>query len=229
MAPYTTVVPKPLLPVGQRSILEIIIEQLVHQSVTDITISIGYLGHLIEAVIGDGSAWGAKISYVREVEPLGTAGPLGLLNPLSDDDELVVLNGDTLTDLALDDVVAARRASNAIIEVVAQARTTQIEFGVLDADEHGRLLALHEKPESTHLVSIGVYVVSARAANQVKAGQHLDFPQLITNNLDQHDGVHVFRFDGVWLDLGRLDDFAQAVETFEADPDRFLKAGRPLN
>jgi NDP-sugar pyrophosphorylase family protein len=229
MAPYTTVVPKPLLPVGQRSILEIIITQLVNQSITDITVSIGYLGHLIEAVIGDGSALGAKISYVREVDPLGTAGPLGLLSPLSDDDDLVVLNGDTLTDLTIADVVEARRRSGASIEVVAQTRTSQIDFGVLDVDGADRLVALHEKPESSHLVAIGVYVVSSAAVTQITPGQHIDFPQLISNNLGQPDGVHVHRFDGIWLDLGRLDDFAQAVETFEADPDRFLKAGRPLN
>jgi NDP-sugar pyrophosphorylase family protein len=229
MAPYTAVLPKPLLPVGQQSILEIIITQLVNQSICDITISIGYLGHLIEAVVGDGSALGAKISYVREVDPLGTAGPLGLLQPLSSDDDLVVLNGDTLTDLNIADVVAARRASGAVIEVVAQLRSHQIEFGVLDVDADGHLRTLHEKPTSMHLVAIGVYVVSSIAVAQVVAGTRLDFPELIAKNINQPGGVHVHVFDGTWLDLGRLDDFTQAVDTFESNRAAFLKVDSAVN
>ena len=222
LAPLTTIIPKPLVPVGHLSILEILITQLVHAGVTDVCISIGYLGHLIEAVMGDGSRLGASITYTRESTPLGTAGALGLLTDVEDDDLYLVLNGDTLTDLSFDRLLDAHRSANAAATIACHRRQIKGEFGVLEIGPRQELVGYSEKPIIEHVVSMGVNVVEGVHINrELKPPQFCNMPDLLVK-LSQTLTVHCYEHPGVWLDLGRVDDVRAANEMFAECADLFL-------
>src|SRR6478752_2288751 len=165
LKPYTVVIPKPLVPIGEMPILELLIRQLKAQGFDWITLSVGYLSTLIEAYCGDGSQWGVRLDYVRETEPLGTAGSLGLVEDL-EEDRLLVVNGDTLTDLDMGRVYREHDPGDGAT-ICSNRRSVAVEFGVLEADDAGRLKTYTEKPSLTYEVSMGVNVVSARAIHSV--------------------------------------------------------------
>ena len=221
LKPFTVVIPKPLVPIDQTPILEILVRQLKAQGFDRITLSVGYLSGLIQAYCGDGSAWDVELDYVREAEPLGTAGCLGQLDDLTEDRVLVV-NGDTFTDLDMAEVYREHDPTDAAT-VCANRRSVPTEFGVLEADGDGRLEAYIEKPEMTYDVSMGVNVLSAWAIDTfVEAGKALDMPDLLRRIMHAGGTVRVRRSDAYWLDLGRMSDLELAVDAFAADPSRFL-------
>jgi NDP-sugar pyrophosphorylase family protein len=221
LKPFTVVIPKPLVPIGEMPVLEILVRQLKAQGFDWITLSVGYLSTLIEAYCGDGSKWDVRLDYVREDEPLGTAGFLGLLDDLAED-RLLVVNGDTLTDLDMAQVYREHDPEDAAT-ICANRRSATIEFGVLDADDSGRLRTYTEKPTMSYEVSMGVNVLSASTiAAFVEPRVPLEMPDLL-RRIQAADGiVRVRRTDAYWLDLGRMSDLETAVETFAADPSRFL-------
>jgi NDP-mannose synthase len=221
LKPFTVVIPKPLVPIGEMPVLEILIRQLKAQGFDWITLSVGYLSTLIEAYCGDGSRWDVRLDYVREEEPLGTAGFLGLLDDLADD-RLLVVNGDTLTDLDMAQVYREHHPGDAAT-ICANRRSATIEFGVLDADDSGLLRTYTEKPTMSYEVSMGVNVLSASAIDSfVEPRVPLEMPDLL-RRIQAADGiVRVRHTDAYWLDLGRMSDLETAVETFAADPSRFL-------
>jgi NDP-sugar pyrophosphorylase family protein len=221
LTPYTAVIPKPLVPIGEIPILELLIRQLESQGFERITLSVGYLSSLIEAYCGDGSRWGIALDYVRETEPLGTAGFLGLLDDL-EEDRLLVVNGDTLTDLDMGSAYRDHDPSDGAT-ICSSRRSVLIEFGVLETDDSGRLLSYSEKPEVAYDVSMGVNVVSAWAIDaHVVAGDRLDMPDLLRRIQDAGGVVRVRDTDAYWLDMGRVSDLEAALETYAADPARFL-------
>jgi NDP-sugar pyrophosphorylase family protein len=221
LKPFTVVIPKPLVPIGEMPVLEILIRQLKAQGFDWITLSVGYLSTLIEAYCGDGSRWDVRLDYVREDEPLGTAGFLGLLDDLAED-RLLAVNGDTLTDLDMAQVYREHDPGDAAT-ICANQRSATIEFGVLDADESGRLQTYTEKPTMSYEVSMGVNVLSASTIEAfVEPRVPLEMPDLL-RRIQAADGiVRVRHTDAYWLDLGRMSDLEIAVETFAADPSRFL-------
>jgi len=222
LTPYTVVIPKPLVPIGEMPILELLVRQLKSQGFDQITLSVGYLSTLIEAYCGDGSRWGIGLDYVRETEPLGTAGFLGLLNDLTED-RLLVVNGDTLTDLDMGNAYREHDPADGAT-VYASRRSLPIDFGVLEVDDSGKLVSYAEKPEAVYDVSMGVNVLSTWAIEaHVTRGARLDMPDLLRRILDAGSVVRVRRTDAYWLDMGRLSDLETAVETFAADPGRFLR------
>jgi NDP-mannose synthase len=221
LRPFTVVIPKPLVPIDEMPILEILVRQLKAQGFDRITLSVGYLSGLIQAYCGDGSAWDVELDYVHEGDPLGTAGFLGQLDDLTED-RILVVNGDTFTDL---DMAKAYREHDPrdAATVCANRRSVPTEFGVLEADGDGRLEAYVEKPEMTYDVSMGVNVLSAWAIDTfVEAGKALDMPDLLRRIMNAGETVRVRRTEAYWLDLGRMSDLELAVETFAADPSRFL-------
>jgi NDP-sugar pyrophosphorylase family protein len=221
LKPFTFAIPKPLVPIGEMPILEILIRQLGALGFERISLSVGYLSALIEAFCGDGSRWGVSLDYIRETEPLGTAGFLSLVDDLADD-RLLVVNGDTLTDL---DMAAVWREHNPEdgATICSSRRGVAIEFGVLECDGEGRLRAYVEKPELAYDVSMGVNVISAWAIEQlVSPDERLDMPDLLARIQEIDRVVRVRRTDAYWLDLGRMSDLELASEVFAADPKRFL-------
>lgn len=219
--PFTTVIPKPLVPVGEMPILEILLRQLKAHGFDRITISVGYLAPLIESYCGDGSRWGLAIDYVREDEPLGTAGALSLVQDL-DEDRILVTNGDILSDLDFGAVAREHDASEGAT-ICANRRTVSIDFGVLRKTDDGRLDSYDEKPTLSYEVSMGVNVLSAWAVRDyVHAGQRLDMPDLMRALVGDGHAVRIRSTEAYWLDMGRMADLETATEAFTTDPGRFL-------
>jgi NDP-sugar pyrophosphorylase family protein len=220
LAPYTSVLPKPLLPVDGRSVLEIVVERLAATGFDDIVFSVGYLGHLIEAVFGDGSSRGVRITYLREDEPLGTAGPLRRIGDV--DGTFLAMNGDVLTDLDPRDLLRAHREGGNAMTLATRHRVAKIDYGVLHLDGEGgptsRVAAFTEKPELPAIVSMGVYALEPDVLDFIPPGP-FDIPDLVLALLDAGAPVGAYLFDGFWLDIGRPEDFQNAVELFAHDAD----------
>ena len=212
LEPYTSVLPKPLMPVGDRAIVEITVDRLVECGIDDITLCVGYLAHLIEAVLSRRSET-VRLTYVQEPTPRGTAGPLRLVSGLTD--TFLVMNGDLLTDLDYRDLVEAHRQSGSLITIATHHRRQQIDYGVLHVAEggtSGRLVRYEEKPEIPLTVSMGIYVMEPQVLEHIPATGYFDFPQLVHALLDQGLPVSTYGFSGFWLDIGRRDDYEQALE-----------------
>ena len=221
LKPFTVVIPKPLVPIGDMPILELLIRQLQAQGFERVTLSVGYLASLIEAYCGDGSRWGMPLDYLQEVEPLGTAGFLGLLDDLTDD-RILLVNGDTLTDLDMGAVYREHDVHDAAT-ICTNVRSVTIGFGIVHTDREGRMEGYEEKPELRYEVSMGVNILSAWAIERyVENPHHLDMPDLLRAIRRDSASVRVRRTDAYWLDLGRMADLETAVEDFERDRSRFL-------
>jgi NDP-sugar pyrophosphorylase family protein len=224
LRPYTTVLPKPLMPVGDRPILDVIVRQLRAHGFERLTIVTGHLAELIEAFFGDGEKYGIAIDYYREDEPLGTVGALALLDGL--DEDFLVMNGDVLTDLSYGDFLAEHSASGAAASVAAHQREVQVSLGVLkfdDGDDADRITGYIEKPTYHYEVSMGIYAFSPRALAQIEPGKRLDFPDLVLKLLDAGETVRARRAEGdYWLDIGRHDDYERAMQEFDRVRHRLL-------
>lgn len=225
LLPYTTSFPKPLMPVGDRPILEILLLQLARDGFCEITLAVGHLASLIEAYFGDGSSCGVRLSYLREQEPLGTAGPLCHLS--SPPENLLVLNGDILTDLNFSDFYLDHLQQQTIATVATIKQEVPLEYGVLTTDDRGRLLTYEEKPRLPIEISGGVYAFSRRALDFIPANRRFDFPDLIQTLLDCGEPVGTCCHHGRWLDIGRRDDYEQASELFTSRRDLFLPSPKP--
>jgi NDP-mannose synthase len=226
LAPYTTVLPKPLMPIGDRAILDVVVRQLADHGFTDLVFAVGYLAHLIKAVFGDGSSFGVSIDYHEEEEPLGTAGPLALVDHM--DDTLLALNGDVLTSLDYRRVWEAHRRAGNALTIATHRRTVRSEYGVMEVNGSGEMQVVtgyEEKPEIPYIVSMGVYVVEPRAIEQIPAGKRFDIPDLVLALLDAGEQVGSYPFDGYWLDIGRHDDYEQALADYETILPRLVREG----
>jgi NDP-sugar pyrophosphorylase family protein len=214
LKPYTNVFPKPLMPIGDKPILEIIIRQLKAQKLTDIIITVGHLGELIINFFGDGSQLGVNIKYSKEDQPLGTAGGLGLIA-----DELketfMMINGDTLTTLNFSELIDYHKRGGAIATIALNRRRVYIDFGIVEMDSANGIKGYTEKPTIDYLVSMGVYVFEPRVLDYIKPGEKLDFPDLIKTLMAKGKTVKGFVFDGYWLDIGRPEDYEKANEQIE--------------
>jgi len=221
LKPYTISFPKPLVPIGDYPILEIIIRQLAGAGFKRVTISTGHLAELIEAYFGDGSRWGVDIEYVREYVPLNTAGALKLLKDC--EDNFLVMNGDVLTTLDYGALVALHAEKGVKATIAVKARESKIDFGVLKIDESGFLSEYIEKPVYNFSVSMGVYVLSKAAIGYINEGEPLGMPDLLLRLKQAGDKVYCHRSDCYWLDIGRLDDYEKAQEEFETNKHIFLR------
>jgi NDP-sugar pyrophosphorylase family protein len=212
LAPYTTVLPKPLLPVGERPILEILLRQLGATGFDDVTLAVGHLAHLVRAVVGDGSAHAVSIRYHEEERALGTAGPLATIADL--DETFVMVNGDVLTTLDFRTLVRAHQQAGNVLTIATHRRTVRADYGVLHTDgavgATRRVTGYDEKPELAYTVSMGVYVLEPAAIALLSPGEHCDFPDLVLDLLSRGAAVGSYAYDGYWLDLGREDDFRRA-------------------
>ena len=210
LAPYTSVLPKPLMPVGERSILEIVVAQLEAAGIVDVNFCVGYLAHLIEAVFDNRRSGDATIRYVREQDALGTAAPLRLVGGL--DETFLVMNGDVLTTLDYADLVRFHRQQGNRVTIATHKRSTKIDYGMLQLDLTERVREFHEKPVIDSPVSMGIYVMEPEVLDFIPEGGFFDFPDLIKALLAADERVGAYRFDGLWFDIGRQEDYELAVE-----------------
>ena len=220
LAPYTTVLPKPLMPIGDMPILEIVLRQMANYGFKEVTLAVGYLAELLMAYCGDGSKFGISVDYSREEHPLGTAGPIALVSNL--DDTFLVMNGDLLTTLDYGEMYRYHKERKAIATLAAYQREVKIDLGVIDIDDDDWVKDYIEKPTYKYSVSTGVYIFEPQVLDFIIPDQRLDLPELVLRLIDQGHPVNVYRFDGYWLDIGRHDDYEKANDQFSANRDAFL-------
>lgn len=222
LRPYTTVLPKPLLPVGEFPIAEIIIRQLKNFGIKNIAISTGHLAELIEAYFGKGKKWGVSIRYVRENEPLGTAGAIRLVRDMQDN--CIVINGDILTDINFDGLIRYHRRKRGIATIAVKERIVKTDFGVIKLHSSGKLYDYIEKPEYKSFVSMGLYVINRKCKEYLLPGRFMGMPDLMLTMKGRGEAVYCFKNQGTWLDLGRFDDFELAQEVFLKNKRHFLRS-----
>jgi NDP-sugar pyrophosphorylase family protein len=213
LAPYTHILPKPLMPIGDMPILEVILRQLKSAGITDIILTVGHLSELLRSFFQDGHQFGINIHYSFEDCPLGTAGPLSLIDGL--DSTFLVMNGDVLTTLNFRDLISFHRKQQALTTIAAHLRYQKIDLGVLNWDGDSHITGYIEKPTYELTVSMGVYIFEPKVLNFIPYKQYLDFPDLVLKLLAAGEPVAGYRFDGYWQDLGRPDDYLTATQHFE--------------
>jgi len=211
--------PKPLMPIGDMPILEIVIRQLAHHGVQDITLAVGYLAELLMAYCGDGGKFGVKIDYSREEEPLGTAGPISLIPNLNE--TFLVMNGDLLATLDYSAMWKYHKERGAIVTLASYRRDIKIDLGVIESED-GWVKDYIEKPTYHYSVSTGIYIFEPAVLPYIERGKYLDLPELVLRLLQENQKVNIYHFDGYWLDIGRHDDYETAIEEFMVRRNLFL-------
>ncbi len=218
LLPYTKVLPKPLWPVGNFPIVEILIKQLAKAGIKEIILAVGYQAEIIKMILGDGRQFGVRIKYSEEKKPLGTAAPLKKIKKL--DKNFLVLNGDLLTDLSFRKFANAHIENNTLATVAIYKRSVKVDFGVV-TESKGIIREYLEKPVLDYSVSMGVYAFNRDVLEYIPAGK-FDFPELVDKLIKVGVNPCVYRFKGRWLDVGRPDDWEKADRLFQRKPKVFL-------
>lgn len=213
LKPYTISLPKPLVPVGEMPIIEIIIRQLANAGFDHITITVNHMADIIRAFCGDGSKWNVKIDYSLENKPLSTMGPLKLINDLPEN--FLIINGDVLTDLDLEKFYDEHVSEKNIFTISAFAREQKVDYGVLETGKDNKLIGFLEKPTNYYNVSMGVYMASKKILEYIPEDQFYGFDHLMLDLIKMNNPAMVKLFSGYWLDIGRPDDYERACNDFE--------------
>lgn len=216
LAPYTKILPKPLMPIGDMPILEVLLRQMHRSGVDEAILTVGHLSELLRAFFQEGERIGIKIRYSFEEKPLGTAGPLSLVSECLDDTFLVT-NGDVLTTLDFSSLIDFHKRKGAVATIAMHNREVKVDLGVLQLNGVGdyRLTGYIEKPTYHFHVSMGIYVFEPYVLDYISYGEYLDFPDLVIKLISAGANVQGYPFGGYWQDLGRPDDYEQAVTEFE--------------
>jgi len=225
LKPYTATLPKPLVPVGDRSILEIVLLQLKAAGVTRATMAVNHLAHLIMSYFGDGGRWGLEVDYSLENQPLSTIAPLRLIKDLPE--TFFIMNGDVLTDLNFRSLYEEHLASGAEITVSTFERDAEVDFGVLDADAEGRVVGFREKPVYHFTVSMGVYVLQRSLLDMVPRDRAYGFDDLMLDCIREKRNARVRAHRGFWLDIGRPADYEEANDRIREITDVLFPGGEP--
>jgi NDP-sugar pyrophosphorylase family protein len=214
LKPFTINFPKPLVPLGEKPVLEVLIDRLIGFGIRDVTLTVGHLAELIKAYFHHRHELTSRVvlRYVDEDEPTGTAGSLALVPGL--EQTFLVMNGDLLTDLDFDALVRFHRSERASLTIATHTRQVKIDLGVLEFDAQYRIRRYVEKPETNYHVSMGIYVYEPAVLKHIESGRYLDFPDLVHRLLAQGERVCAFSTDCLWLDIGRPDDYAKAQEIY---------------
>lgn len=226
LAPYTAVLPKPLVPIGNIPILEVIIRQLITSGFTSVTLTLGHLGELIRAYFAAQKNLSRRIEiqYVDEEQPTGTAGSLKSVTDLPE--TFLVMNGDVLTTIDYQALINYHHASGACLTIAGHQKAVNIDLGLLRLRDN-EVVDYIEKPRYVYPVSMGIYVYDRRALEHIPAGQHFDFPELVLKLIANQQKVVCFESDVLWLDIGRREDYAEAQEVFEKNQNLFRLGDEP--
>jgi NDP-sugar pyrophosphorylase family protein len=220
LAPYTRILPKPLMPIGDMPILEVLLRQMKRAGVEDVVLTVGHLAQLLQSFFLDGSQWGLNIRYSYENQPLGTAGPIAMIDGL--DDTFLVTNGDVLTTLDLRELIDYHRAHKGLVTIAVHRRQVRIDLGVVQWNGGNTICGYIEKPVYDYTVSMGMYVFEPRILEYIPRNQYLDFPDLVLKLIAAGERVVGYTFDGYWKDLGRADDYEEANHDFADLQSQFL-------
>jgi len=219
LRPFTRILPKPLLPVGNIPIIEILLRQLARSGIKEIIMAVGYQADLIKLMVGSGSQYGLKIRYAFEKKPLGTAGPLKKITRL--DKDFLVLNGDLLTDLSFREFAKFHLKEGGPATVAMNKRSIKIDFGVIETED-SVIDDYHEKPVLKYDVSMGIYAFNRRIVKAIPNGKY-DFPDLVKKLIKNGENPIPYPYRGRWFDIGRPDDWERADRIFSRNPEIFLK------
>jgi NDP-sugar pyrophosphorylase family protein len=220
LTPYTKILPKPLVPIGDMPILEVLIRQLKRSGIRDITLTVGHMANLLQAFFSDGAQYDVAITYSFEAKPLGTVGPLSLIPRPSE--PFFVMNGDILTTLDYNELMAFHHESGAVATIAMHERKVKIDLGVIETDGDHRITAYIEKPTHHYAVSMGIYVFEPGVIDLIPPGHYYDFPKLVDDLLARGEKVCGYPFSGYWQDLGNPSDYEQATHDFESMRAEFL-------
>ncbi|MGB2698374.1 MAG: sugar phosphate nucleotidyltransferase [Candidatus Zixiibacteriota bacterium] len=221
LEPYTVVLPKPLMPVGDYPILEIIIRQLKSYGLKDITLAVGYLGNIIQSFFNNGEKWVVKIDYNFEDKPLGTVGSLSYIKGL--DKTFLLMNGDLLTTFDFSKFIEYHKNKKSIATIAVTNRKLSVDYGILEYNQQKELTGYVEKPDLDYKVSMGIYLFEPEILEYIPKGERLDFPELMNILLKNGKKVSVYESDDFWLDLGRPEDYKKGIEEFEKIKDKLFK------
>ena len=213
--PYTLLLPKPLMPVGDLPVIEVLLKWLRRWGIKQMFITTGHLGQLIRTLCGDGSQWGIEIVYCEEPEPLGTIGPLRLLKKHLQE-TFLTLNGDLITDLNLRDLKTYHRQKRGLITVAVTEKTIKADLGILETDD-GLMTGFREKPSMKFYASTGIYCMEPGILDIIPQGVPFGFDDLMNAMIEEDSPVYVYKHDGLWLDIGREEDFRHAQKAFTKD------------
>jgi NDP-sugar pyrophosphorylase family protein len=220
LQPFTATFHKPLVPLDDVPVIEILVQQLRDHGIIDLTVVTGHLAELIRAFLGDGKRFGMRIDYFQETAPLDTAGCLGVLPRPTE--PFLVMNGDLLTTLDFNAMIAFHRARRPMATIATYPKKVTIDLGVVEMDDQGYLTEYREKPSHNFFVSMGIYCFQPEVCDYVRPGERISMPELILRLRHADQPVLCCREDCYWLDIGRPDDYALAVEEFRRDRQRFL-------
>ena len=220
LSPYTKVLPKPLMPIGDMPILDVILRQIKLAGIDDVVLTVGHLSELLRTFFQDGSRLGLNISYNYEDSPLGTAGPIAFVPNL--EETFLVMNGDVLSTLPLRELLQFHRENNAIATIATHHRRVKVDLGVIQWDGDARVTGYIEKPTYDYSVSMGIYVFEPKVLSYIPKGEYYDFPDLVKKLIGVGEKVVGYRFDGYWQDLGRPDDYESAAQDFDQMRSQFL-------
>ena len=213
LKPYTTVLPKPLMPIGDCPILENVIKQLKKSGFKKITLTIGHQHDLFIAFFGNGEKWGIAIDYYIEKEPLGTAAPIRCIENL--EDTFLMMNGDILTDIDYKKLFVLHKNKKVDLTIATHKRTQNINYGTLEYSQNHLLTNFSEKPSYDLNVSMGIYILSRTVVSCIPKKGHFDFPDLVYKLLTENKKIYCYPYEGYWMDIGRPDDYEQAIEDYD--------------
>lgn len=214
LLPFTKVFPKPLVPLGEKPILDTILRQLKHFGFTRVTLAVGYMADMIQTYVDNGKRYGINIQYAFEDEPLGTVGPLAQIQEL--DQDFLVMNGDIITNIHYSDLFHFHQTHHAIATIGTYKKVFKIDLGIIQCNDNHHIIDYIEKPNQYFQVSMGVYVFNKEVLNYIEPKKHLDFPELVQRLLENGHLVMSYPFNGYWLDIGNHSDYTKAVEDFES-------------
>ena len=222
LLPYTTLIPKPLIPIGDTSIIEIIIRQLIKHGFEEIIISVNHMSGLMMAFLNEFAEFKGILKYSKEDKPLGTSGAISLIENL--DSTFLVMNGDLLTDIDYNELIEFHNQRKSILTIASKSRSVDIDFGILDCNplDSDFLTSYQEKPIRHYLVSAGIYIFEPMIKKYLEYNDPIDFPELVQKLLDNKENVSVYQHKGFWMDLGRKEDFDVAIQEFDKDRNRFV-------
>lgn len=214
LKPYTLALPKPLVPLGDMPILEIILRQLRREGFRQINIAVNHQAELIEAYFGNGNKYDLEIKYFLEDKPLGTVGPLSnMKNDLPEN--FIVMNGDVLSDISYHNFLMSHIEKDAVFTIACYGRTQKVDYGVLEIED-GILTAFREKPQLNYEVSMGIYGVSKSILKMIPENSSFGFDDLMYRLLREEVRVNTYKYSGYWMDIGRPEDYEQATMDMES-------------
>ncbi|MDI4650356.1 nucleotidyltransferase family protein [Cohnella hashimotonis] len=208
LSPLTDSIPKPLLKVGGKPLLETILESFIASGFEKFYLSVNYKSEMVESYFGDGSKWGVTIRYVRESKRMGTAGALGLLETIPSE-PMIVMNGDLLTKVNFNQLLEFHHEHRALATMCVRNYEYQVPYGVVNVDKH-KLIGLVEKPSQHYFVNAGIYVLNPEVIKQIPSDIFYDMTTLFESLMDNKRETCVFPLREYWLDIGRMDDYERA-------------------